>query len=241
MSPAASISHSSGGPRVKKLQQEIKKTLDHHGFPWWAKAVIVDGKPGPLTFHMAAHAASMQGLSAAQIKRIRRGTITRHAELLLTHEKPRSAVMKRREHERKSVFQKLRHDHLHPPDDPDNLSTFEGTTVPAWMVGLDPGPNGSHVNWLQKIRATGIWHGQINSGYRTPAYSEGLCIAMCGAPSCPGRCAGRSTNHAKKVYPGGAIDVSDYVNFAIAARQVGAPFQNALGAADPVHFSPSGH
>ena len=129
---------------------------------------------------------------------------------------------------------------LHPPDDPDNISTFEGVPSRPWMVGRAPGPNGSRVNWLQKIRDTG-WGGTIISGYRTPEHSEALCIAMCGAPSCPGRCAGRSTNHALKVYPGGAVDTTEYTTFAVKAREVGAPLVNALAPADPNHFSPSGH
>lgn len=241
MSPAPSLTHDSGGRRVKKLQQGVKSTLGKHGFPWWAKAVIVDGKPGPLTFRMAAHAASMQGLSEAQVKKIKRGTITRHAELILTHNKPRSATMQRREKKRAPAFAKLREAHLHPPDDPDHISTFEGVAVAAWMVGKDAGPNGSHVNWLQKIRDAG-WHGVVVSGARTAAHSEELCWQMCGAPSCSGTCAGRSSNHVVDAgYPDGAVDVSEYTRFGELARQVGAPLINALGAADPVHFSPSGH
>jgi hypothetical protein len=240
VSPAAPITSGNAGPRVERLQRGIRQTLDGHGFPWWAKAVTVDGKPGPLTFRMAAHAASMQGLSKAQVKRIGRGTITRHAELILTHEKERSATMKRVERKRKPIFAKLRDEHLHPPDDPDNISTFEGVPVAAWMVGKAPGPNGSHVNWLQKIRDAG-WGGVITSGARTAQHSEELCLQMCGAPTCPGRCAGRTSNHIPVIYPGGAVDVSEYTRFGELARQVGAPLVNALGAADPVHFSPSGH
>lgn len=241
MVPAPPITRRNRGPRVKKLQREVKETLANRGFKPWAEGIIVDGIPGPMTFKMAAHAASMQGLSARAIKRIKAGRINRHDELILTHERKRTRGMKTREKRRADTWAKVRRHLLHPPDDPDGVSNFDGKLVPAWMVGRAPGPNGSRVNWLEKIRATGIWHGVIVSGYRTPEYSEGLCIAMCGAPSCSGRCAGRSTNHAKKVYPGGALDVSDYVNFGIAARKVGAPLVNALGAADPVHFSPSGH
>lgn len=241
MSAAGPITKHSGGPRVKKLQQGIRKTLKGHGFDMWAKAVEVDGKPGPMTFKMARLAGSMQGLSDAQLRHIREGSVLRHAEEILIHDKPLSADMKRRAKKRDERFDKIRHHILHPPDDPDHISTFEGVSVAAWMVGKDAGPNGSHTNWLQKIRDTGIWHGVIVSGARTAAHSEELCFAMCGAPSCSGTCAGRSSNHVVDAgYPDGAVDVSDYDNFERAAKQVGAPLINDLPA-DPVHFSPSGH
>jgi hypothetical protein len=233
------VRKTSGGPRVKKLQQGIRETLGAHGFPWWERAVIVDGKPGVLTFRMAAHAASLMGLSEAQVKKIKRGTITHHAESLLTHQAKRSATMMRKARERAPAFQKLREAHLHPPDDPDFHSTFEGEVVASWMVGKAPGPNGSHVNWLQKIRDAG-WHGVIVSGARTAQHSEELCFQICGAPSCSGTCAGRSSNHVPVIYPGGAVDVTEYTRFGELARQVGAPLQNQLPA-DPVHYSPTGY
>lgn len=239
--PAGSITEANGGPRVKRLQRGIKRTLKGHGFDFWARAVIVDGEPGPMTFKMARRAASMQGLSKRQLRKIGNGKITRHAELILTHDKARTSEMRRRAKERDPRWDKVRKHHLHPPDDPDHISTFEGVAVAAWMVGRDAGPDGSHVNWLQKIRDTGIWHGVVVSGARTAEHSEDLCYAMCGRPSCPGMCAGRSSNHVVDAgYPDGAVDVSDYDNFERAARLVGAPLINDLPI-DPVHFSPSGH
>jgi hypothetical protein len=114
------------------------------------------------------------------------------------------------------------------PKDSDGLSMYDGRVVVSWMVP-----------WFQKIRARGRWRGTLVSGYRTPAYSESLCYAMCGRPSCQGRCAGRSTNHAKKGYLQGAADMSDYWTFAAEARAVGAPFHNSLPN-DRVHFSHTG-
>lgn len=108
------------------------------------------------------------------------------------------------------------------------VGTFDGKPVAKWIIP-----------WLKKSRQAG-WDGSVTSGYRTPAYSEQLCIRMCGEPSCPGRCAGRSSNHSGKVYPHGAVDVSDYTNFARIQRQIGSPLKNALGSSDPVHFSVSG-
>lgn len=98
------------------------------------------------------------------------------------------------------------------------------------------------IPYLQWARAHG-WQGRLVSGYRTPAYSESLCYRMCGRPSCPGRCAGRSTNHAWAQPGRFAVDVSDYVRFGRVIR--GCPIRpaiyNRLGALDPVHFSPSGN
>lgn len=111
------------------------------------------------------------------------------------------------------------------------FATFDGKTVGAWMVP-----------WLQKSRAAG-WHGVVVSGVRTPAYSIQLCYNMCGAPSCPGRCAGASSNHnmlPSQGYPHGALDVSDYYNFESIQFRIGSPLRNNLPI-DPVHFSVSGN
>lgn len=89
-------------------------------------------------------------------------------------------------------------------------------------------------------RANG-WHGAVVSGWRDPMYSRGLCRNMCGADSCPGRCAGTASNHVGNSPARCAVDVSDYWNFRrIVARCPLAPrIFNALPV-DPVHFSPSG-
>lgn len=94
--------------------------------------------------------------------------------------------------------------------------------------------------WCDKARKDGRWGGVLVSGYRTPQYSQSLCFAMCGAPSCPGRCAGVTSNHTKTTYPGPAVDVSDYGRFESAMSSYGNPLRNDLPY-DPVHFSPSGH
>lgn len=105
-----------------------------------------------------------------------------------------------------------------------------GRAIPNWMIV-----------WLDKSWAAG-WRGYVASGVRTPEYSEQLCYAMCGAPFCPGRCAGRSSNHnmvASQGYPYGAIDVTDYYTFESVQFRIGSPLRNALPD-DPVHFSVSG-
>jgi hypothetical protein len=95
---------------------------------------------------------------------------------------------------------------------------------------------------LQWARANG-WRGTLVSGWRDPNYSRSLCIRMCGAPSCPGRCAGLASNHVGNTPSRFAIDVSDYANFGrIISRSPHRPrIFNRLGARDPVHFSPSGN
>lgn len=105
---------------------------------------------------------------------------------------------------------------------------WEGKPVVEWIA-----------YWLQRARDAG-WKGGVNSGYRSPEYSEQLCYQICGAPSCPGRCAGRSSNHTQKGYLRGAVDVSDPGTFGALMKQMGSPLKNALGAADPWHFSASG-
>lgn len=109
---------------------------------------------------------------------------------------------------------------------------FDGRPVAAWML-----PH------LQYARRHG-WQGTLTSGYRDPVYSEYLCYSMCGAPRCPGRCAGRASHHSQLVRPNGAIDVSDYVTFGRLMARDDAPsprIYNSLGAADPVHYSSTGN
>ena len=86
------------------------------------------------------------------------------------------------------------------------------------------------------------WRGRLVSGWRSRAYSQHLCYAMCGRPSCPGRCAGVNTNHVGAAVSQFAVDVSDYGTFGrvVARCPIRPKIFNALGSRDPVHFSPSG-
>jgi hypothetical protein len=110
------------------------------------------------------------------------------------------------------------------------VTTFDGRPVAAW---LKP--------YLEFAREKG-WKGTLTSGFRDPEHSEHLCVVMCGAPSCPGRCAGRASNHSGSSKPNGAVDVSDFVRFGEVMR--GCPLEprifNALSDSDPVHFSETG-
>ncbi len=110
------------------------------------------------------------------------------------------------------------------------VSRFDGRPVATWLR-----------RYLVWAREHG-WRGQLISGWRSPQHSEQLCFEICGRPTCPGRCAGRASNHSKKQNPGGAVDVSDYTRFGALMER--APFRprifNALGPVDPGHFSSTG-
>jgi hypothetical protein len=97
------------------------------------------------------------------------------------------------------------------------------------------------IPYLEWARANG-WKGRLVSGWRDPNYSESLCRRMCGAPRCPGRCAGTSSNHVGTTKERFAIDVSDYATFGRLMRScpLRPRIYNALGAQDPVHMSPNG-
>jgi hypothetical protein len=168
----------------------------------------------------------------------RRKALREKIDQLDERQKVLSEQVKRREEVRRHLSSKLHHlnqrleKRQEPEPDADGLATFDGKTVAAHFVP-----------WLVKARANG-WDGVVVSGYRTPEYSESLCYGMCGAPTCPGRCAGRGSSHSQKAPPPasvcGAIDVSDYWTMARVFDQIGAPYFNALPI-DPVHFSCNGH
>jgi len=110
------------------------------------------------------------------------------------------------------------------------IGTFDGKQVAAWLI--------PYLSWA---RAHGR-KGRLTSGWRDPAYSEQLCMKMCGAPTCPGRCAGRFSNHSGSIKPQGAVDVSDYTRFGqLMARCPLKPriFNDLPN--DLVHFSATGH
>jgi hypothetical protein len=94
--------------------------------------------------------------------------------------------------------------------------------------------------WLNLIRGQGRWSGYLVSGYRTPAYSTQLCYGICGHPTCPGLCAGATSNHAKLSYPGPAGDVTDFIRCENALIDVGSGYRNYLPR-DLVHMSKSGY
>jgi hypothetical protein len=109
------------------------------------------------------------------------------------------------------------------------VTTFDGVPVAKCAVPV-----------LQWCRSRG-WTGRLVSGWRSAAYSESLCYRICGSPSCPGKCAGRNTNHTGNSPARFAIDVSFYDNFrAIVAHCPLQPHIHNELPNDRVHFSPSG-
>jgi hypothetical protein len=112
-----------------------------------------------------------------------------------------------------------------------HVTRFDGVPVSSELVP-----------YLQWARDDG-WDGLLVSGWRSPAYSESLCYGMCGAPSCAGRCAGRSSRHSQLALREAAIDVAHYQDFAARMRRcpIQPPLRNTLGARDPVHFSVAGN
>jgi hypothetical protein len=95
-----------------------------------------------------------------------------------------------------------------------------------------------------RIRDAGRWKGRCVSGFRTPAHSISLCMGMCGAPSCPGKCAGAASRHAHKPPQqderSGAVDLTDFITFAQECARLDSWLENHLPN-DLVHFSDIGN
>jgi hypothetical protein len=113
---------------------------------------------------------------------------------------------------------------------PPGVTTFDGRQVASWMKP-----------YLDFARKNG-WKGTLASGFRDPVHSEEICKRMCGHPTCPGRCAGRTSNHSGSAKPKGAVDVSDFARFGQLMQRcpLTPRIHNALPQ-DPVHFSATGH
>ncbi len=82
------------------------------------------------------------------------------------------------------------------------------------------------------------WSGSVTSGYRD--YQQQAAINASGAFSAP---AGKS-NHETTQYPGGAVDVTDPSQLIEVLKGYAGPYKlvgGVLGAADPEHFSATGH
>ena len=111
---------------------------------------------------------------------------------------------------------------------------FDGIEVAPWIVPR-----------LRFARENGFWTGKVNSGIRSHAeqtalYSEWKAGHRAGPVAVPG-----TSNHEKRVFPGGAVDITDPAGMVSAMakwKALGKP--NPLvwfGSGDQVHFSASGH
>ena len=222
------------GKDVVQLQKALNSIVDNHNFDW--RHIRVDGDYGHATRNVARLAGFAIGLSDPQRHRIANRGMTQHAQVMFRNPKKRSRNLRRASNRREPVLKKLREEHhkaVEQAQHHDLIVTFDGKPVPAWIA-----------EWLTKIRKAG-WQGSVTSGVRTKAYSISLCHAICGRDSCPGTCAGASTNHACpfsytcKPYEG-AVDLSDYYTAGRLFAQMGAPLHNDLPS-DRVHYSNSGH
>lgn len=133
-------------------------------------------------------------------KRVKIAEVGDHPELLLRARKLLSAWRIRRtkltrlqkrwkEIVMRRAARKKKYLEEHPPGPPDapgpgEWVLYDGHEVPRWMAEIN-----------ERARDAGYWTGSVISGRRTRQYSRELCENMCGAPSCPGRCAGELTNH----------------------------------------------
>lgn len=224
------LKEGAAGSAVKDLQKAVNVILSRHRMGWMK--IRPDGKLGPVTLKRVGFAAWLLGLDRGFTRRAQKGSVSESLQQFIRRERRRSRKDRWRKVKRRRQIGKIRRLHRRKPKVKDGLTTFDGKLVSAPVAF-----------WLLRSREAG-WKGTLLSGYRDPAYSESLCYAMCGAPSCPGRCAGRSSGHSQKggsrSAPQGCADITDHVTFARIQGEIGSPLRNALGPADPNHFSLSG-
>jgi hypothetical protein len=116
-------------------------------------------------------------------------------------------LLLKKEERQKHVWLK---NHKDPGGPPTGFVTFDGHPCPKWIAIK-----------LQAARDSGRWNGYAYSIFRTPEYCRQLCQGICGADSCPGRCAGVTSNHCcPPTFTGkdgeGAVDATDAGNLRIA-------------------------
>jgi Putative peptidoglycan binding domain len=210
---------------VRALQTSLNEFSDKH-LVGMGK-LLVDGQIGPATKKRIRQAKHYLGYTGTARK-----TTAVDDEFLERLKHPRSArhsnprmlarATSRRRKQRKAAKVSRR-----PRP---GVDTFDGEPVAAWMKP-----------YLVWARDHG-WTGTLNSGWRDPAHSERLCFDICGAPRCPGRCAGRTSNHSGHVKPAGSIDVSNPAQFGELMKKCpyNPPLINRLGAKDPWHYSVTG-
>ncbi|HKN93103.1 MAG TPA: glycoside hydrolase domain-containing protein [Thermoleophilaceae bacterium] len=211
---------------VRKLQAALNKfTREYlHGMA----PIAVDGKKGPETKHRIrdvkfylgyAKGKNSAALDRAFLRRLRKPGSPRYA----------NAAMLARARARRRKQRKLS---AHSLAQRNGTTVIDGYAVANWIA--------VQVLWA---REHGGWTGKVLSGYRTPEYSEHVCMRMYHRPSVPGKCAGRSSNHVGLLPPAGAVDVSNPEQFAAAMRRSphSPTLSNALPATDPRHFSHTGH
>lgn len=216
------------GPDIRKLQSAINRQIDRLGLEsLGVSKTEADGRFGHDSLEKAREVGAELGAPDLQLA----GPIRPWLQLLIRapwriHATDRNT--RRRAKEAMALRKKRR-------ETPTGVVFYDGVRVAAVAVP-----------YLNYARGSGIWHGRVTSGHRDPDYSEHLCIEMCGRPACPGKCAGRASNHSGLTPDHFAVDVTDSANFARAMRQMpnpphGVRIKNNIGPSDVVHFSPSGY
>lgn len=169
-------------------------------------------------------------LKARNYFRRRAQQVTNNAQYV----KDRHAVSLRIDH-----LRALRQAHRQQQQSPPTalIVSFDGEQLPHWIADI-----------LTAARNSGVWSGECISGIRTVAESIALCEAMCGASSCPGRCAGAATNHtAPPTHTGvpyeGAADCTDPYGLEAYCRSHNEPLigDGIVLPADINHFSHVGN
>jgi len=209
---------------VRELQRDMNRFTGKflHNFP----KLRVDGVRGHSTNRRIQTTKWYLGYTG---KPQRSSRVTKQFRRRLEHPKNpdlfTKAMLKAGEQRRKEQRAEARHPTIRP-----GVKLFDGRPCAAWLV--------PYLDWAREHG----WDGTLVSGWRDPVYSEKLCYNMCGQPSCPGKCAGRSSNHSGTYRPKGAVDVSYYWEFGQLMKRcpISPRLYNALGARDPVHFSASG-
>lgn len=209
---------------VKSLQNDLNAFFEKYLVKW--PHLTVDGDYGHLTRKSVRDAKFYIGWKVPNSGAP--STVGRKFRLQLRHPRTRGIVGR---WTRKRGYRRRLAQHQHANTPPTTgVGIFDGRKVANAAIPI-----------LQWCRAHG-WHGVLVSGWRDPEYSEQLCYNMCGHPTCPGTCAGKSSNHVGSTPQRFAVDVSDYVTFkrVVAQCPVKPRIFNDLPR-DPVHFSPNGH
>lgn len=137
--------------------------------------------------------------------------------------------------DRRAHHNKVWEEHQHPGAPAEGLVWQDGHWVAGWIADINV-----------KVRHDG-WPGWVLSGWRDPLYSQHLCEVMCGAPTCPGRCAGLTSRHVGRIFPEGAVDVTYYDDFNARLHKLGLWGVNERGKIcndlprDLPHHSADGH
>lgn len=230
-----------GARRTRTLQKETQHVLRARDFPWRVdEPHFIDGKLGPITDKTAGFMAWTKGAPPELVGHLHRGQfhdITLHQFKIVVGQVERPKLWIANDKDRRPIEERLREEHrkavAKAKAQIDGVVTFDGLPCAGWIA-----------HELTRAREHG-WGGVLVSGYRTPQHSQDLCFAMCGAPSCPGRCAGLSSNHCcppsfKCQRPEGAADVTLYDQLLEILRRIGSPLKGGMLPSDPVHFSATG-